>query len=435
MGKIKATATNEHGSAYAYLTVSSPKILSVARVNAAKKKKMNKAKYGVKACLQMDTQDSCRNCSLLVAIHCDDWKDDYIKMLEITTKSAVTTIPEEQTFFEFTPNVEWLKDSNKSSGNMVAKIYLVSCWMFSLRPPDAELARMAEAFEQNKTEYQCLMFLHGNYLKQDTKETEKIPVSKIVIVIDPGHGWSTGYTGTECRQFCYYEKNTKGEKDINKTKTDTAFNLPDYVLQNIEYWIANYVSITRLEKKYHEWFYVIDVSLLLKKELEKENRYKVLMTRAVEKNIGEQISGEDTYTARHKIPNDNNADYFISIHCDGASSFKNSGAFVLYPRNKDTNSRMQDVEKSRIFARDIKSHYKALNLDSKPVQQPGNKEGEGKFVLKSGNKTQRRILVELGRMTNPNDILKLYEADMQENTAKHLAEGIIFNITNSYAKE
>ena len=263
-------------------------------------------------------------------------------------------------------------------------------------------------------------------------------VSKeLVIVIDPGHGWKYGLSGTECRQFSYYEKNGQGERNINKIKTDTAFNLPPHVLKNVEYWIKEFVSIPKLDKKYAEWFYVIDVALLLKKELEKENQYKVLMTREVEAEPKdrEQISGTDTYTARNQVPNDNNADYFISIHCDG-TSFKSSGAFVLYPRNKDTNSQGRDVEKSRIFAQDITNHYKKVyHLDPKPIKQPGDGEKEGKFVLKSGNKTQRRVLVELGRMTNPNDIIKLYEPNIQEKMAKQLAEGIIFNITNSYAKE
>lgn len=158
------------------------------------------------------------------------------------------------------------------------------------------------------------------------------------------------------------------------------------------------------------------------------------MTRKLEKKPDKrvQIKGKDTYKARHSVPNDNSADYFISIHCDGQGSFKPTGAFILYPRDKDTNSIGSDIDKSKQFALNIAHNYQALWLDSTPTRAPAN--NDGKYVLKAGNKTQRRILVELGRMTHPKDILRMYKPGVKNEIARNLAKGIEANI-KKYEKE
>ena len=411
------------------------------------REKADKVKYGTEAFLRIQTT-SAYHCFALVVVRCEDWRDDFVGM------TPIMRFPDgsEETIFSFTPQAEWLDDiHNTYTSTMTAEVYLVYEKITlnrGRRLSVPELREMAVRFESASDDDYYWDFRRGLnnrfVLCYRLGSRREIEVSKIVIVIDPGHGWSRGSTGTECRQFVYFGRNEEDERDTSSTRTDTAFNLPDYVLEEIEYWIQRFTYIPRIPRRYQEWFYVIDVSLLLKAELERSGEYRVLLTREVEPNpqYRIQIAGTDTMRERHRVPNDNDADYFISIHCDGQPSFRLSGAFVLYPRNGDTNSDGQDVRKSRTLGQDIVTHYTALNIARDPIRGGGYIDpvrqpapNDGKFVLMRGNETQRRVLVELGRMTNPHDILGLYQPNIQQTMAENLAQGIIFNITNRFANE
>jgi len=421
-------------------SVKSPKIESVTWINIDTKEAKAKTRYEKKVGIKIVTIDSSGLYAFII-VESKAWDRSYVHIEHIgqATKKKGEKVAKEVTLFNFIPECDWAKDATKET-EMTATVYIISdsrkTWTVNT------LGAIVKNVTGKPPENYCGISMENKPFQEEgglgftTIHTDKGTVTdaitlqekKIVIVIDPGHGWSKESTGTECRYFRYYKKNEKGERDTSGTESKSAFNLPDHVLGNMDYWIKDYVDWPSIEKKYQEWFYVIDVSLLLEKELKKNEDYLVLMTRKVEPNIETriQLSGTDTYTARHSIPNDNDADYFISVHCDGQGSFKLTGAFVIIPRDSDTNSQKRDINESREFAQDIIDEYKALHLAVVPITQPGA--NDGKFVLKAGNKTQKRVIVELGRMTNPKDIKKLYETGIQEKMAKQIANAVNVNV-------
>ena len=454
---VRFTATGQNFSepCTAWVRVDEPEITDIEWVRIHNKVEVptrwenaNEIKYGTEARLRIRTEGAF-HCFALVIVRCNAWRTDFVGMAPITKRSEDS----EETIFSFIPRASWLREPQSTDAStMTAKVYLVYDKQRRATLNESELRQMAQHFEDGSNDdwWRFPMGYENRFVIFYKKESEReIPISKIVIVIDPGHGWDTGNTGTECRQFVYYGRDENGERDTSSSsrRTATAFDLPDYVLQDVEHWINRFIDIPDLDMEYQEWFYVIDVSLLLKAELERSGEYRVLLTREVEPNpeYREQIAGTDTMTERYRIPNNNNADYFISVHCDGQEQVRFSGAFVLFPRNIDAipQGQGQDIRRSRILGQDILRHYTALNVarDRRSngtyidtVRQPGAPP-HGKRVLMNVNRTQRRVLVELGRMTNPNDILGLYQPNIQQTMAENLAQGIIFNITNRFADE
>lgn len=90
----------------------------------------------------------------------------------------------------------------------------------------------------------------------------------------------------------------------------------------------------------------------------------------------------------------------------------------------DTNSQGKDLKLSKELAEDLVKHFNVINHDKKPVWVANGEKG----VLTKNNKVPRRVIVELGRMTNPLDIIKLYEDGTQDKIAKQLKDGIVYNI-------
>lgn len=219
--------------------------------------------------------------------------------------------------------------------------------------------------------------------------------------------------------------------DKTKTKIVRAFDLPNHVLADVNTWIVEYTSIRTL-KEDQEWCSVIDISLLLKAKLEAGSNHKVMMTREVVVNLADrvQLPGKDKYSDRRKVVNDNKANYFISIHCDGQASFKHTGAFVVIPRNVDSHGTKtpSGIEKSRQLGLDIMNNYSVISPTSPSVIQVG----EEKSVLRKEKSAERRVIIELGRMTNPHDILKLYAEGNKDLIAEQLKNGILYNINNNY---
>jgi len=414
------------------IKVNEPKITAIKWIDT-KGENIEKVKYGKEISIRISTEDaySC-NCNVFIDVHCDAWKQNHVQIAPVAIKSGpyLQGKEPEETILTFTPKTEWLKPDSAASNEMTAKVYILYNTLNQTPSQENKLRQMAEAFK-DKNKYRTFSSLYSNNVIRAEKESEKITLSKIVIVIDPGHGYYPGTTGTTCRKFHYYLKDEKGKKS-EETKHVDAFNLPEYVLKDIDTWIKA-VDGSMSEKKYQEWFYVIDIALLLKQKLEDLKIYKVLLTRDVETvaNNRKQIESTDVFQNRIDVANNNDADYFISIHCDGTGSFKNSGAFVLYPKDNYSNSNNKDIESSKQFGLDLMNNYTVITPESKKVIQPTDE----KSVFDKRNMTQRRVIVELGRMTNPHDILALYEKGNQEKIAEQLKNGIIYNIINRYGKE
>lgn len=169
------------------------------------------------------------------------------------------------------------------------------------------------------------------------------------IVVDPGHG------GSECGALA----NGVQEKDIN-----------------------------------------LGIGLKLAKVLE-DNGAEVYMTR-----------DDDTYVGlyeRANMANDLNADLFISIHSNAATSSTPSGTETLYYPTAEKKLLAQAVQKALISA---------INLNNRGiVERPG--------LVVTRETKMPSVLVEVGFMTNPSDFALLMDDSFRQRAAEGICQGII----------
>jgi N-acetylmuramoyl-L-alanine amidase len=245
---------------------------------------------------------------------------------------------------------------------------------------------------------------------------------KPIIVIDPGHGYTKGNTGTACRIYKHKIRDTAGnpKKDSRGNfvyKDSDIIELPQYVINDYEKWVVSEIE----DSNRNERGLVFDVAVKISKIL-KDKGYKCYLTR-VESTI-KGIDNQETRAKRIKIANDNQADYFISIHSDGGT-FNSFGSHTIYPKTLD-----KDIKnKSKKLAEDI---YKYYDVIEKEINSP-KEDTRGLQVLSPSNKTKRKVLVELGFLTNPREAKSLFSNI--DKIADQLAKGLIYNIENSYSND
>lgn len=231
----------------------------------------------------------------------------------------------------------------------------------------------------------------------------------LTIVIDPGHGYLHGDTGSAARRYSYKIKN----KEFHSVNVE---ELPQLVIDNTK-------LITESEEDWdrNERGLVFDVSIKLKQLLD-VNGYNVILTRN-ERKIEEGIDDSETRQARVELANKCNADYFISIHADGTVGYTASGAHVIYPKTQN-----QEVTTlSKELAKDILNYYKVV-----PVQLDSPKEDirNLRVIRDDLNQTKRKILVELGFISSPKDAKALFSnIDL---IAQQLYKGLMKNIQKYY---
>lgn len=186
--------------------------------------------------------------------------------------------------------------------------------------------------------------------------TTSTQVTKIVVV-DPGHGGSDpGAVGNLNGKEIY-------EKDIN-----------------------------------------LGIALALKDALEYHG-YKVIMTRSTDKKI--------SLSKRAKIANDNKADAFVSVHCNGNDDSKYKGATVIYPLK-------HDVYKSELMASWV--------LD-KVVSQTSLKKSRDVYQenLQVLRETKMpAILTETGFLSNPSDLKYISKSSNQESIGWRIGTGVYY---------
>ena len=85
--------------------------------------------------------------------------------------------------------------------------------------------------------------------------------------------------------------------------------------------------------------------------------------------------------------------------------------------------------KSKKLAEDI---YKYYDVIEKEINSP-KEDTRGLQVLSPSNKTKRKVLVELGFLTNPREAKSLFSNI--DKIADQLAKGLIYNIENSYSND
>jgi N-acetylmuramoyl-L-alanine amidase len=238
-----------------------------------------------------------------------------------------------------------------------------------------------------------------------------------VIVIDPGHGYTKGNTGAVSFIYTHKLKGPDGQPllDANK-KPQTAVNnvmaLPQYVIDAPDTWVLS----KKEDPDRSERFLVHDVGAQLMSLLEKKGYRKNFITR-----VRGPIAGNDdssTRQARLDIANNNKADYFISIHADGLDSLTATGSHVIYSGTADT--------KSQELAVDIFSSYNVVTVEANSPKT----DVRGLQVLSGSNKTERKVLVELGFVTSPADAKKLFGG--VNTIASQLEAGLIVNMNKNF---
>ncbi|SKC36751.1 N-acetylmuramoyl-L-alanine amidase family protein [Maledivibacter halophilus] len=155
---------------------------------------------------------------------------------------------------------------------------------------------------------------------------------------------------------------------------------------------------------------VLDVSLRLAKILRKED-IKVIYTRKKDKVSWE--NQRESLSERSKISNKSNADIFISIHANNFVKDTNVKGTEVWCRFKNT--------EDEILAKEISNELSSIGY----TKDRGLKYEEDKelYVLKNTQATS--VLVELGYMSNPEDLKFLMSKEGKNKCAEAIAQAII----------
>lgn len=238
--------------------------------------------------------------------------------------------------------------------------------------------------------------------------------AKYVIVLDPGHGVKPGNLGTQARKY-----KIKGDDKIYDANT-----LPSYVLESPSKYIIgnNDKPSGGYDSENTESNVVYDIAVKMKEKIEKFG-HTVYITRSQkntinlddEANFKKYLGGAATKAAainfRSKMSTTLEADYFISVHCDGWTDFS-KGAHTIY-----------SDDASKQLAIDLLDKYDITNILSK---SPHKRNDLG--VLGSSNKTKKKVLIELGYLTSPLDTKNI--VNNKDKIATLLVNGLIKNINN-----
>lgn len=145
-------------------------------------------------------------------------------------------------------------------------------------------------------------------------------------------------------------------------------------------------------------------------ELKKYRNIEVIITRT-----------DDTFVSladRNKIEADNNADLFVSIHCNATPDGKSNADGV------ETFYWSEDGEESNILAQKVhESITSKLNVRDRGIKR------ENYQVLK--NSKSPSILIETGFLTNDEEEKNLLDENYQSQLAKAIANGIVEYIKES----
>ncbi|MFZ5354589.1 MAG: N-acetylmuramoyl-L-alanine amidase family protein [Bacillota bacterium] len=153
----------------------------------------------------------------------------------------------------------------------------------------------------------------------------------------------------------------------------------------------------------------LEVSLLLKKELEKRG-YAVVMTRETNKVNISNIE-------RAELANSSNADVFLRIHADGDKLSETSGISVLCPA-EDSSYTREIYKKSELLASCI--------LDELILATEGSSRGvDYRSDLTGFNWSKVPVaLIEMGFLTNPEEDRKLNTEEYRLKIVHGIAEGL-----------
>ncbi|NFO86399.1 cell wall hydrolase [Clostridium botulinum] len=227
--------------------------------------------------------------------------------------------------------------------------------------------------------------------------------------------------------------NSSSEKDSNKDKNNNkTSNKKTIVIDPGHDYGKDYGSENKIDgTTYSETDLNIQVASKLKNELE-DRGFNVIMTRKAKEKPS---YGSLTASLSHKTDtaNDENADFFISIHHNSAvetakgveSYYSTAPKDDKYGGNLDYNR----LEKSKKMAKVINdSIVKVIDTKDRGVKNDAERT---LFVLR--NTSMPAVLVEVGFITNPEEAERCADSYYQEKVAKAIAEAIDenFNIISN----
>ncbi len=165
------------------------------------------------------------------------------------------------------------------------------------------------------------------------------------------------------------------------------------------------------DEKYLEKNMNLEILLELKKLLDEED-IKVYYTRT---------SDETVYLRpRVELGNAVDCDYFISIHCNANNSSSPNGSEVLYYNNEFKGVKTHDLAK--LFSQELGNVI--------PLQNKGIVERHYEDLYIMDHATVPMILIEVGYLTNHNDMNYL----SKEQNRKKIAKGIYNGIMRAYGE-
>lgn len=166
------------------IAVENPKVVSVEWVDE-RGDKATTVKYGVPVSLRVTTEDGPR-CSIILYVQCDGWRQEYVSI----TRVAARDVPyaTEETTITFTPDAGWLNPSGSASRDITATVFLVWNKDQLGQGDEAMLRGFVQGFKDGSIGLREFWRFRAPVFF-DFKEAETLPVSQIVIVIDPGHGF------------------------------------------------------------------------------------------------------------------------------------------------------------------------------------------------------------------------------------------------------
>ncbi|WP_428910424.1 N-acetylmuramoyl-L-alanine amidase CwlD [Niallia sp. Krafla_26] len=211
--------------------------------------------------------------------------------------------------------------------------------------------------------------LQYDFSENDTWKDWNLPLSGKVILVDPGHGGPDGGAGDQSAL----------EKDI-----------------------------------------ALNVSLKLREYLQEQGAL-VIMTRESDVDLADE--GTKGYSRRKvqdlkkrlELINNQDIDFFVSIHLNSIPSAKWSGAQTFYAPQFDENERA-----AKFIQDELIENLENTNRKAKPINHV--------YILDNAKKPG--VLVEVGFLSNPTERANLKKDDYQEKLAASIYNGIMRYYTN-----
>lgn len=159
----------------------------------------------------------------------------------------------------------------------------------------------------------------------------------------------------------------------------------------------------------YEYVVNLDVSLLLRDELESRGYQVVMIRETHDVNISN--------SERAAIANNSGAQIFVRIHCNGVDDSSVKGALTMSPTSSNPYVGNISSQCERLSRLVVDEYCAATGFKNKGIQYVDNMSGINWCTIPV-------TIVEMGFMTNPDDDAMLVAPDMQVTMAEGIANGI-----------